>query len=225
MADPSPPARRLARPRWLDGRLVVGLLLVLVAVVVGAKVVGGADHYQQVWVTRHALVPGEHLVADDLVVGHARLYGRSDAYVSAGSSVPKGYVVTRAVGAGELLPYRAISTHGRSGSSRLVTVPVTPGHYPADLGHGDLVDVYVTPEHPANKPASKPRRVLVAAAVQSRDGGSRGLGSAGSTVSVLLAVPRQHVSDVVAALHAGSVDLVRVPRASAAALHHADAGS
>jgi hypothetical protein len=191
---------------------VVGLLLVLVAVVVGAKVVGGADDYEQVWVTEHALVPGERLTAADLSVGHARLYGRADHYVLADGSVPKGYVVTRAVGAGELLPFKAVSSRAATDHSRLVTVPVNPGHYPSGLGHGDLVDIYMTPDHPTGKPASKPSLVLSSAAVQSRDGGSRGLGSASSTVSVLLAVPDGKVSDVVAAAHAGSIDLVRVPR-------------
>ncbi len=211
MTDPSPSARRLAKPRWLDGRLVLGLLLVLIAVVVGAKVVGGADDSQQVWVTKHALVPGEHLTANDLTVGHARLYGRADRYVLADGTVPKGYVATRAVGAGELLPFRAVSRGANTRHSRLVTVPVSPGHYPAGLGHGDRVDVYVTAEHPSNKPAGKPHRVLSAVPVQSRDGGSRKLGAAGSTVSVLLAVPDDKVAGVVAAVHAGSIDLVRVP--------------
>jgi hypothetical protein len=211
MTDQSPPAHRLARPRWLDSRLLLGLLLVLVAVVVGAKVVGGANHSQRVWVTTHALVPGEHLTAGDLTVGHARLYGRGDRYVLADGAVPDGNVVTRAVGSGELLPFRAVSSHPGADHSRLVTLPVSSGHYPAKLGHGDNVDVYVTPEHSGNKPAGQPRRVLSAAAVQSRDGGSRNLASAASTVSVVLAVPTARVPTVVAAAHAGAIDLVRVP--------------
>src|SRR5687768_14738118 len=38
---PSPTARRLALPRWLDTRLVLGVLLVLVSVLVGARVLSG----------------------------------------------------------------------------------------------------------------------------------------------------------------------------------------
>lgn len=44
----SPAARRLASPRWLDGRLVLGVLLVLASVLVGARLLSSADRSQQV---------------------------------------------------------------------------------------------------------------------------------------------------------------------------------
>ena len=40
---PAPTATRLTRARWLDARLLIGLLLVLLSVVIGAKVVADAD--------------------------------------------------------------------------------------------------------------------------------------------------------------------------------------
>ncbi len=42
-APGSPKAGRLATPGWVDGRLVLGVLLVLVSVVVGARVLSAAD--------------------------------------------------------------------------------------------------------------------------------------------------------------------------------------
>src|SRR5215217_795400 len=50
---PSPKASRLPRARWLDTRLLLGVLLVLLAVVLGAKVLADVDERVEVWsVTR-----------------------------------------------------------------------------------------------------------------------------------------------------------------------------
>ena len=45
----SPAASRLTSPSWRDSRLILGVLLILVSVLVGAKVLSGADVSQQVW--------------------------------------------------------------------------------------------------------------------------------------------------------------------------------
>ena len=52
---PAPTATRLTRARWLDARLLIGLLLVLLSVVIGAKVVADADQRVQVWSVTHDL--------------------------------------------------------------------------------------------------------------------------------------------------------------------------
>lgn len=209
----SPRARRLAAPRWLDLRLAVGVLLVLVAVVVGARVFASADRYARVYVAAHALVPGERLAAGDLRVGRARFDGQGGRYVAAAATPPTGYVVLRYVGAGELLPRAALATAaGPSAGTRLVTVPVQPGHLATDLGHGDLVDVYVTAKPPAGGRVPTPTRVLAAVPVDSTDGGSRTLGG-NASVAVVLAVPVAAVPDTVRAVEGGTIDLVRVPPA------------
>ncbi len=45
----APVARRVRPPRWLDLRLVLGVLLVLGSVLLGARVVGAADATVPVW--------------------------------------------------------------------------------------------------------------------------------------------------------------------------------
>lgn len=216
MSDRSPRASRLATPRWLDARLVLGVVLVLVAVVVGARVFASAGRYTNVYVARHALVPGEHLNADDLSTGQVRFSGEGGSYVGVASVPPTGYLVTRYVAAGEFVPLTALSAAASTpGASRYVTVPVTPGHLPADLDHGDLVDVYLTPKVAAGATVPLPTLVLSAVAVQADDGGSQSL-SAGSAVAVVLTVPTARVSAVVHAVESGTIDLVRVPAAVAA---------
>jgi Flp pilus assembly protein CpaB len=205
----SPRAARLAPPRWLDARLAVGVLLVLVAVVAGARVFAAADNMTTVYVAAHDLVPGQHLTADDVSVGRVHLDGQGSYYVAASAGPPIGYVITRYVGAHEFVPAGALSAQVAA-DSRFVTVPVQPGHLPGDLGRGDRVDVYLTPKAAAGAAVSAPRLVLSAVPVESREGGARTF-SGSTSLAVVLAVPRDEVADVVQAVETGTIDLVVVP--------------
>jgi hypothetical protein len=210
VSEASPAARRLTRPSWLDTRVALGLLLLMTAVVVGARVFAAADRYTTVYVARHALVPGEQLHQADVTVGRVRFDGESGQYVATGA-LPAGYLVTRYVAPGELLP-RAALTGGAAVvvASRLVTVPVAAGHLPVDLGRGDEVDVYLTSKKVAGGTGA-PSLVLPAAVVDTVDSGG-GL-SADETSSVVLVVPADRVAAVVRAVESGDLDLVRVPPA------------
>jgi hypothetical protein len=139
----SPAASRLTSPSWRDSRLVLGVLLILISVLVGAKVLSGADASQQVWLAVHDLAPGTVLTDDDLALGRVRLFGTSERYLA--GDKPLGYVVVREIGAKELVARTALSEPGHEVARREVTVPVPGGHLPPDLAHGDTVDVYVTP--------------------------------------------------------------------------------
>jgi hypothetical protein len=214
VAEVSPRARRLATPSWLDVRLVAGVLLVLLCVVIGARVFAAAGHYEQVYVARSALVPGEHLHAGDLMVGEVRFAGHASSYVAAGHE-PVGYVVTRYVAAGELVPAGALAASAdAAAASRFVTVPVSTGHVPADLGRGDLVDVYLTAKRESGASAS-PVQVLAAVPVDSYDDGADALSDSGDA-AVVLAVPAGQAGDLVHAVESGTIDLVRLPEAAAA---------
>jgi hypothetical protein len=196
---------------------VVGVLLVLVAVVVGARLFASADHQSAVFVARHALVPGEHVVAADLTVGHVRFDGQGGRYVAAGAA-PVGYVVTRYVGAEEMIPVAALSASAPTvANSRFVTVPVAPGHLPDGLAHGDLVDIYLTPKATAGAIVPAPTLVASAVPVDSYDSGSRGF-SGTATESVVLSVPSGIVRSVVHAVESGTIDLARVPVAPSGVL-------
>lgn len=208
----SPRAARMTAPRWFDARLALGVLLVLVSVVAGARVFAAADDYTQVYVAAHDLVPGEHLVASDLDVARVRLPGTGSHYLAAGTP-PVGYVVTRQVGAHELVPVASLAGGAAATRTRLVTVPVQPAHLPADLDRGDRVDVYLTPEAAAGDAVPAPTLVLSGVAVESRDGGARTFGGS-SALAVVLAVPSGQVGAVVHAVESGIIDLVELPPAA-----------
>ena len=203
-ATGSPPAARLTRPRWRDARLVGGLLLVLVSVVLGARVLAAADDTVAVWSVTTDLGVGTTVQTDDLDAVQVRLGEVSASYLGATRPSPVGWVVTRPLTAGELLPLDAIAPAGSGPQLRSVTVPVERFHAPGDLGRGQRVDVYVTPEDGAT------RQVLTSALVADvvEEGGR--LGPSGASVGVVLAVPPDQVAAVVQAAQDGAIDLVRV---------------
>ena len=63
---PRPTAARLQRPSWRDVRLVVGVVLVLLAVTLGAVVVAAADDTTPVYAVTAGLVPGQVVTQQDV---------------------------------------------------------------------------------------------------------------------------------------------------------------
>jgi Flp pilus assembly protein CpaB len=200
----------VGRPRWFDLRLLTGVLLVLVSVIVGARIVAASDSSEPVWVAARDLAAGTLLTAEDLTRGRVHLYGKAGTYVSAEGAPPTGYVLTRAVGKGELLPVAAVAPVGQAPEFRLVTVQVAPLHVPLHLGAGDRVDVYVTPRTTSGAPQPS-TLVFAGAGVQAVNSGGHGLTAGSTDTAVVLKVPPRAVAGVLAGIHGGDVDLVLVP--------------
>jgi SAF domain len=212
-------ARRLARPRWTDTRLLLGVLLVLGSVVVGSRVVASAQQTRPVWAAVRALPAGTVVRADDLVAADVRLDASGRLYWPVSGRSPVGLVVGRAVAAGELVPAAALADPEDEPAGHLVSVPVEVLHYPAGLGRGDLVDVYVSPADGAaaaagaggaTGPRGDPQRVLARATVVEGDGDGARLGGSGTSAAVVLSVPDGAVPTLIGALRSGVVDLVLV---------------
>ncbi len=209
--DTVPVARRVQPPSWRDARLLVGVLLVLVSVVLGALVVARADETAPVWAAAHVLTPGRSLVADDLTAVSVRLQGAAPRYLSAARPLAPGRVVLRTVAAGELVPGSAVGL--RDGVDlRPVSVPVATD-VAEPLGPGVLVDVWVATREPGGGTAvfTTPRQVATAVEVGGRSTRRGALGS--STASaVQLLLPPALVPDLIHAVDNGSrITLVAVP--------------
>lgn len=219
-APASPPAGRLAAPSWLDTRLVLGVLLVLVSVVVGARVLSSADRSQLVWSTTRDLAAGSSVAAEDLRPVQVRLFDSAGGYVAAGGAPPTGFVLDRPLAAGELLPGSALVRPGDDVDLRLVTVPVLPGHYPPSLSKGQRVDVWATTDGTAapaeGAPAPGSRLVLAGLTVEQSPDAGGALGGAGAERAVVLVLAPGDVEALVTAMSQGRLDLVRVPTGEAA---------
>jgi hypothetical protein len=197
--------RRVRAPRWLDLRLVVGVLLVLASVLLGARVVAGADRTVAVWSVAGDLAAGTVLTADDLVPVDVRLDDAAGAYLST-TAQPQGRTLSRAVRKGELLPRSALD--GASAQVQLA-LPVQAGYVPPGLGRGSRVDVYALPAAgpgqatPAAAPATTPAAVAVVrdAPVQAVSGRAQGvLSTPTTTVQVVVSVPTAEAPGVLGAV-------------------------
>jgi hypothetical protein len=197
---PGPTPRRVRPPRWLDLRLVLGVLLVLGSVLLGARVVGSADATVPVWAATGDLAPGTELTVDDLVAVHVRLDDAAGAYLSTGAR-PEGRMLSRAVHAGELLPRSALEE-----PAELVqlALPVQAGYVPPGLARGQLVDVYAVADPAAGATGvadGSVTPVVRTAPVQAISGRSDGMLAASSTaVQVVIAVAADEAPDVLAAI-------------------------
>jgi hypothetical protein len=213
---PGPAPRRVRPPRWLDLRLVVGVLLVLGSVLLGARVVAAADATVPVWSAAGDLAAGTVLTAGDLVAVDVRLDDVAGAYLAT-STRPDGRTLGRAVRAGELLPRTALEE-----PAELVqlALPVQAGYVPPGLDRGQVVDVYAVADPAAGATAAgngSVALVVAAAPVQAISGRTEGvLSTATTTVQVVVSVPADRAAAVLGTIGGrplavvvhGSVDVV-----------------
>ncbi|WP_244522386.1 SAF domain-containing protein [Geodermatophilus africanus] len=192
--------RRVRPPRWLDLRLVLGVLLVLGSVLLGARVVAAADATVPVWSAAGDLAAGTVLTTGDLVAVDVRLDDIAGAYLAT-STRPEGRTLARAVRGGELLPRTALEE-----PAELVqlALPVQAGYVPPGLDRGQVVDVYAVadPAVGATGAGSGSVTLVVAAApVQAISGRTEGvLSTATTTVQVVVSVPAGQAPAVLGAI-------------------------
>jgi hypothetical protein len=123
----------------------VGVVIVCLSVLVGARVLQHADDTVAVLAARSTLAAGMPVGPQDLVTVRVRFGSAADAdrYLSGTADLGDGAVLLRPVGEGELLPRAAL---GPAGGRTAVELPlgVDPGRVPSGLRVGSLVDVWVT---------------------------------------------------------------------------------
>jgi hypothetical protein len=190
VAEPvaGPVPRRVRPPRWLDLRLVLGVLLVLGSVLLGARVVTAADATVPVWSAAGDLAAGTVLAEADLVPVDVRLDDAAGAYLAT-TTRPEGRTLARTVRSGELLPRSALE---QPAELVQLALPVQAGYVPPALVRGQVVDVYAVSDPVAAVRDGDAGVALVveAAPVQAVSGRSEGvLSTATTTVQVVVSVP------------------------------------
>ena len=214
----SPQAVRNQKPKWMQFRFMAGVLLVIGSVLLGAKIIAGADQSSIALVTSRPLAVGMTVSNADVRPVRVRLYDNPGSYVT--GTIPDGYVVLRAVGPGEFLPISAVGPPSQlvatgAQEMRWVTVPVAGGHYPPNLQRGETVDVYTTTTSSGSAGTGTSTLLLASIIVDKGVAqASGGLGGGGSGSSVVLVVPATRVVDIVTALQHDSLDLVLLPAAA-----------
>jgi hypothetical protein len=161
----SPTARRGIHSRWRDPRLVLGVLLVLASVLVGARVLAGADDTTPLWAATRDLPAGSQVSADDVEVVDVSLGSEvGTAYLSATAPLTSGLVLAKPLAAHELLTRSAVDPSAPAPVAQL-PLGVASSSMPSDLAPGDIVDVWVVPPAAVDsQPGLTPRAVGAARA-------------------------------------------------------------
>jgi hypothetical protein len=168
---------------------------------IGARVMASGEETVTLWRANSELALGSPLTGVEAVV--VALNGAQEPYFR--GLVPPSGIVVRPIGAGEFIPSAALSALPLE-DSRVVTVPVDPLHVAIGLNAGDQVDVWSSPKDAGS--VLPPKLVLTGLTV--RAVASDVVGTGGE-IGVVLLVPVTQVLDLVQAIRAGVIDLVKVP--------------
>ena len=197
---PTPTARRLTKPSWKDTRLLIGVLLVLLSVVIGALAFRAADDRVGVWAANAPLTPGESIDESDLKRVDVQLGDGSATYLRSDQEFPEGAVVDRELRAGELLPRSAVVSPLELDVQR-VPVRVDPVSL-SNLTKGSRVTVLAPP---APAPSAERRRsderptyevVARRVTVYALPKSSGGVMGTGSGSAAILVVPKDLVAEL-----------------------------
>ena len=139
-----PAAVRAQQPGWRDPRLWIGVAIVAVSVLVGARVLAGSDDTVAVWAAVGDVGAGDQVSVDDLVARQVRFADDTELahYLRVDDDLPADARFLRSVGAGELVPGSALG--GREDASTVeISLEVDPAQVPTGVAAGSTVDVYV----------------------------------------------------------------------------------
>jgi len=210
---PRPTAARLRQPSWRDTRLVVGVVLVLLSMAMGAKVVAAADDTVPMYAAVASLVPGQPVTQRDVRRVDVQLGADQSRYVVADHDIAPDTFALRDVRPGELLPTSALGTRADI-NLKPVSVPVDSGAA-AQISAGSIVDVWVNAKDPSSaaEKYGNPVKTLQAAPVSRvPEASGNGLGSASGKTAVQIMVPEAGVQALIAAIDQGArITLVPVP--------------
>lgn len=205
-------APRLRLQPWKDPRLLIGVLLVLGATVLGARVLSGSDDTVEYWALSESATPGERVQQNDLEPTRVKLSGSTgDNYMRTDEEflAPLEQLIwAHDLAAGSLLVKDAMI---ESGDRRRGELPlnVAAGSAPVDLDRGDAVDVWVGPG-PGDQADGKASQVLEAVRVVHAGGDGVAAGG-GLAQTVLVEVDQRELdASVISAVASGHVTLVRV---------------
>ncbi|WP_232818933.1 SAF domain-containing protein [Homoserinimonas sp. OAct 916] len=191
--------------RWIDVRLIVGVVLVAVSIAGVSLIVTLADRTIPIYAARIDLAAGEVVTADKLVVADVQLGSRSASYVQPGDLDRGQAVAVRPIAAGDLVPTSAL---GAQMGVQMTSVVVTlAGQASAAVDTGAVVDVWAASSR--DRARFDTPTVLVSEASVVRLFESDGFMRSGEK-QVELLIPKARVPDVLEAI-ANSDALALIP--------------
>ncbi|MET3949661.1 hypothetical protein [Arthrobacter sp. UYEF36] len=200
---------RLKKPSWKDPRLLIGILLVLASVAGVISLVGAADQTAEAYTARESIAVGEKLTVDNLNRVKVRLGDVEQHYLTPAGGVPDGLVAVQRIGKDELVP-RASFGQVDSLDRKPVAVTIDEALPPQAVA-GSRVDVWVAlPD--ARNGFTAPTLLLPGAEIAQITQGSTALGSARSTIVMVLVTDEQMPNLLGAQANKAKISVVWNPR-------------
>lgn len=206
-------ARRISAPSWRDPRLLLGVLVVLISTIVGARAFAAQDDTARYWAARSDVTVGSEVDKDDFTAVSAHLSKDAESqYMRVEHELPADFdemVWAHDVEAGALIDVGSLVLAEEKPAGEL-PLKVALGSAPADLRAGQRVDVWVGPG-PGDPVEDGSKRVLSKVRVLSTGSADR-TKSGSLDRTVLVAAGEGELNDkTLSAVSAGHVTLVRVP--------------
>lgn len=203
---------RLRIRRWREPRLVLGVLLVLGATVLGARLAAAGDDSVEYWAVRSSVTPGDGVTRDELAPARLRLSGAvAENYIRTDQEFDaplEELVWAQQLAPGSLVGRESLAPRSTA-SGRELPLNVAQGSAPADLARGDLIDVWVGPG-PGDEQGAAAVRVLESARVL-RSGDDAAAAGGSLTQTVLVEVDAEQLeTSIISTVATGHVTLVRV---------------
>ncbi len=208
-----PTATRAQPPGWRDPRLWIGVAIVAVSIVAGARILGGADDSVTVWAAARDVAPGDTVREDDLVSTSVRFADSADLdrYLRTSAPLPDDLRLTRGLGAGELVPAAALGS-GEAAETVIVSLAFPHELIPTNIGAGSVIELLVIPDDSAGESAggdkgatSQPTTVLSDVVVIDAPSAADSLGSVSRGRQLVLGIPEAD-SDALTEILAASED-------------------
>lgn len=204
----SPAPRRVALPRWMNGRLLVGVAFVLLSIIGAGRLVSGARRTVAVVAVVHDVAAGTTITPSEVRLLRVHLPASSRNRYAGETNAVVGKQLGRALEADELVPIAALGTPE---AGVTVVVPLGPDSAP-ELSPGQRLSVWLS------TPTCAARALLEDVAVQAVHANRAGSFSSTGGQTVVLRIAPDLAGRVVSALAYPNVQLraVRVdgpPRA------------
>lgn len=199
------PVERAPRTFWFDPRFAIGIALVGLSVAGMFAVLAAEDHSVRIYAARSSLSPGDRVHAGDFDARSVRLGSLDGKYLQDGDIPRDGFVITRAVASGELVPASAV---GDVAGAREASIVVgVNGELARSIAEGSVVDLWSARETDNN--AFGPPSVLVSSATVVRIIKPDGVIAGRPAQSVEVLVPRSKTAMVLDAIaNADALSLV-----------------
>ena len=207
--SPGQYAPRVKKPKLTDPRLIVGTLLVVGSVALGAWAMDEARSNEPVYVAASVLTPGTVLTPSHLNTAEVRLLEQQGLYVTPAWDFTQEYVLTQTVSQGEFIPLAALQPQDDS-DRRVIAIPLAISP-PAEVAVGAVVDLWQSEIKADQGSAQMVAANLVVSEVPTRDG----VFTVSSAGQVHVVVPQEDVAAVLSAVQfSGTLALLPTPGGS-----------